>query len=320
MRTFTDGNGNDSTAAVQAFLASQQALRLADLYLIGELEDPLATRLTSFEGDLTWSLWGTFLHSAITRGRVTSKVGLEVESMAVEWAPQLTAFGTTVATQNPYQRAQAGFYDNMKFRLWRAVMATPGNCNTYGATPWFGGRIAKTEIARGKIKFTVNSFLDVLNQKVPPNVIEASNALAGFSGAVPVLADSETQNPVFQVVNPASFKSLPPLTTTAFLGACLSPTANKVYNNNRFALGYIQFLPGSTLAGYWSPVATNFLYDAGDGNHYNEFQVFGAFPFAPSPGDQFYASTVLPADFATAIAIGGGFKGFPFVPQPQTAV
>lgn len=318
MRAFTDGNGNDSTAAVQAFLAANQQLRFADLYLIGELEDPLAAWLTNWEGDLVWSVWGKFLHSAIARSRVTSKIGLEVAALTATWSPQLAAFGTTTATANPYQRAQSGFYDNMKFRLWRCAMPTPGDANTYGATPWFGGRIAATELSRGKIKFTVNSFLDVLNQKIPPNVIEPSNALSGFSGAVPVLADGETQNPVFEVVVPSS--SAPPLSPTVFLGQCLSPTAGKVYNNNRFALGYVQFMPGSSLAGYWSPVATNFFYDAGGGLHYNEFQVFGAFPWAPSPGDQFYASIQMPLDYATAIAVGGGFKGFPFVPQPQTAV
>lgn len=320
MRTFTDGNGNDSTAAAKAFLAANQSLRFADLYLIGELEDPLATWLTGYESDLLWSSWGTFKHSTIVRDRITSKIGLEVQTLQVTWSPQLTAFGTTPATANPYQKAQSGFYDNTKFRLWRALLPTPGDCNTYGAMDWFGGRIAATEISRGQIKWTVNSFLDALDQPVPPNVIEASNALAGFSGAVPVLADGETQYPVFQVTNPASFKSLPPLSTTTFLGACLSPTANKVYNNNRFALGYIQFMPGSSLAGYWSPVASNVLYDAGDGHHYNQFQVFAAFPWAPTPGDQFYASTQMPPDYATALAVGAGFKGFPFVPQPQTAV
>lgn len=324
MRTFTDGNGNDSTAAVQAYLAANQSLRFADLYLIGEVEDPLATWLTNYESDLVWSAManlaagaGSFKHSAIKRDRIASKFGLEVQTLSVTWSPQLTAFGTTPAAANPYQKAQAGFYDNMTFRLWRAVLPTPGDCNTYGATPWFGGRIASAEISRGQIKFKINSFLDVLNQKVPPNVIEASNALAGFSGGVPVLADSETSLPTFEVVVPSS--SNPPLSPTIFLGQCLTPTANKVYNDNRFALGYLQFLPGSTLAGFWSPVASNLFYDAGHGVHYNQFQVFGAFPWAPSPGDKFYASTQMPPDYAGALAVGAGFKGFPFVPAPTTA-
>lgn len=321
MRQFLDGTGSDTTSAVIGALKTQRELTLADLYLIGEPEDPEAVWLTSWNSPLLWSLWGTFNPTTVTRGKIVSQIGLQVDNLDVTWSPPVTAFGTSASTQNQYQKAQNGFYDNKKFRIWRTIMPTPGDANTYGACEWFGGWIADTVIGRGSIKFSVQSFLNVVNQKVPPNVIESSNAQANYSGAVPVLADSETQLPIFQIINPASFKALPPLTQNAFIGKCLSPTLNKIYNLNRFALGYIQFLPGSTLAGYWSPVATNFSYYAGDGVNYNEFQVYLSFPWAPSPGDQFVASTQLPVDYASAIAVSTGiFKGFPFVPQPTAAI
>jgi hypothetical protein len=313
VRKFTGGDGSDTTSAVIAYLAANRQLILADLYLIGELEDPSAVWLTNWDSPLSWPAWGTFKPAAVKRGQVTSQIGLKVDSLDVTWSPKLTAFGTSVATANPYQLAQTGFYDNKTVRLWRCVMPTPGDANTFGATPWFGGRVADTEISRGSIKFTVNSFLDVVNQKIPPNVIEASNLLAEYSGNVPVLADVETTIPTFTVVAPSN--------ANVILGQCLGPHSGKIYDTNKFAnpTGFMVFLKGSSLAGYWSPIASNSNYDAGGGTHYNQFQVFGSFPFAPSPGDDFYVSTQLPNDFATASSLGV-FQGFPFVPDPLTAV
>lgn len=310
MRTFIGGNGVDTTSAVLAYLAASKQLRLADLYLIGEIEDPASVWLTNYESPLAWPVLGTFQPATISRGKITSQVGLKVASMDVTWSPKLMDFGTSLATANPYQLAPAGFYDNRRVRIWRAVMPTPGDANTYGATPWFGGRVADSVVSRGSIKFTINSFLDAINQQTPPNVIEASNALAGYVGATPVLADSETSIATFTVVAPSNSNNI--------LGQCIQPTANKIYSNNRFALGYMVFMAGSSLAGFWSAIGQNDEYFAGGGVHYNHFLTYQSFPWAPTPGDTFYVSTQMPVDQASAPA--NGFKGFPYVPQPTTAI
>jgi hypothetical protein len=313
MRTFMAGNGSDSTAATLTYLAAAFQLNLTDLYLIGEIEDPMAVWLTNWPSALSWPVYGTFKPTSIQRGKVTSKVGLEVAHMDVTWSPPLTAFGVTTATMNPYQLAQTGFYDNWKVRIWRCVMPTPGDANTYGATPWFGGRIANSEVSRGTIKLTVNSFLDAINQPVPPNVIELSNGMAGYVGATPVLVDAETSLPTFTVVAPSSINVI--------MGDCVQPTAHKIYADNKLQNGFIYFLPGSTLAGYWSPIAFSSVYHSGGGilpPNYNEFTLYAPFPFAPTPGDTFYASTQWPVDLASSTA--GQYKGFPYVPSPLAAI
>lgn len=314
MRKFTGGSGSDTTSAVLAYLATANKLNLTDLYLIGELETPSSLWLTNWGTDLSWPIWGTFRRTTIERGKITSKVGLEVATMDITWSPLLTAFGTTVATMNPYQLAQTGQYDNLRARIWRAVMPTPGDANTYGATEWFGGRIANTEVSRGKIKFTVNSFLDAINQQVPPNVIEVSNGIAGYIANTPVLADLETSIPTFTVVAPSSPNQI--------LADCIQPTAHKIYADNRLDNGFVVFLAGSSLAGYWSPIAFNGNFDARfigmPGIHYTQIDVDAPFPFAPSPGDTFYVSTQWPVDLASATA--GQYKGFPYVPNPLQAI
>ena len=263
-----------------------------------------------------WAPWGTFKPTSIRRGKVSSDISLKVTALDLSWSPPLGTFLNSIATTSPYQLARIGYYDNKKVRVWRTVMPTPGDANTYGAYELFGGRVADTTVGRGEIKFSVNSFLDVINQKVPPNVIENSNTLAGFKGATPVLADGETNIPQFTVVAPS--------TQTNILADCTSPTPGKIYGNNKFQYGYMVFNPGSTLAGQWSAIANNFNYNPGGGGpHHSQFFVYAGFPWPPSPGDTFYVSTKFPVDPTDSGAGGlgpGQVTWFPFVPSPETAL
>jgi hypothetical protein len=311
MRAFVGGNNLDTTAAVKSYLSDAKQVYLADLVLIGEVEDPLAEFLTNWESALSWPNWGTFNPAVITRGKITSQVGLQVDSLDFSWSPPLTAFGTTLATANAYQKGQTGFYDNRTFRMWRTIMPTPGDANTYGACQLFGGRIATTTVTRGNITFTVNSFLDVINQQVPPNVIELTNTLANFAGNTPVVSDNETIIAQFTVVDPSS--------TTDILAVCTAPNPGKIYGINKFQYGFLVFNQGSSLAGYWSPVSASQDYHTRFGVHYNEFFVYQGFPWAPEPGDSFYVSTQPPINLQDAAA-GFAYFGFPYVPQPESAL
>ena len=318
MRTFLNGSGVDVTTTVVAALKTGSQMLLADLYLIGELEDPYATFLTNWEAPLVWSLYGKFKNATIVRGTITSKIGLAVDSLEITWSPALTALGTSLATANPYQKAQSGFYDNKKFRLWRTIMPTKGDCNTYGACEFFGGRVAESELTRSGIKFKVNSFLDVINQHVPPNVIDLNNIQANFAGNTPVVSDGETVVPQFTVATPTAATGANALVD--ILGTTVSPTANKIYGANKFRYGYMVFNAGSSLAGYWSPIASNGDYQFGGvGTHYNQFIVYAPFPWAPAPGDSFYCSIKPPINLQDAAA-GFGYFGFPYVPAPETGV
>jgi hypothetical protein len=306
MKTFLNGQGQDVSATVLAYQQAGNQFQFADLVLIGEFEESTAVWLTDWETDLVYSVYGTFKKTVMKRGKVTAQIGLDVASLTFTWSPQPGTAGTTIATASPYQLAQAGFYDNRKFRLWRAVMPTPGDVNTYGACEWFGGWIGKTDVGRGSIAFTVNSFLNMINQKLPPNVIEATNTLAGYAGATPVLADSETQIPRFQVVAPTSADMI--------VAECLSPTANKIYSNNKLQYGYMVFEKGTTLAGFWSAIGSNSNYNAGGGVHYNQINVYSPFPWTPTPGDTFYVATQFPINQQD-----GSYIGFPYVPAPEQA-
>jgi hypothetical protein len=319
MRKSTAGNGSDSTSALQAWLAAHNQLFLADLILIGEPEYPDALWLTTWESPLCWPIFsdfnakGIFLPASITRGKMQTSVGLQVVNTTLTYSPKNRTFSSSTnpaASTSPLQLAQLGYYDNWRVRIWRAVMPTPGDCNTFGAMEWFGGRIADATIDRGKIQWTVNSFLDVINQMVPANVVENTNPLAGYMGAQPAPGDTAL----------AKFNVVVGSTPTVIIADCTSPSAGHIYGTNVFANGgYLVFDSGGseTLGGMYSAIAANQEFTDGAGAHHNQFTIYSAMPWAPTPGvDTFYVSAKPPVDFSDG---GSNNRPFPYVPSPQAA-
>jgi hypothetical protein len=307
MRKCINGAFADTTSVCMAYLASTPNPLIRHLILIGDPEDPFSYRLTDHEGPVQYNPWGTFSPSVVSRGQVKAEIGLTVQSLSLEWSPSNLAFTQSQATANPYQLARQHFYDNWTVRIWRIFMPTPGDANTLGGCEWFGGRIADTQVERGKITFTINSFMDVLTQKLPPNVIESTSTLASYTAATIPAGDASV--PTFSVVAGTS--------TTVILADTLTPTANRIYETNVFVAGYMIFLAsaGATLAGFWSAIGSNLEFTDGNGNHHNQFNIYSPFPWAPTPGvDTFYVSTAAPINLAD-----GDYFGFPFVPQPTAA-
>lgn len=303
MKQCTGGDGSNTTAAVQTYLLNNAAPNLKTLYLIGHAEDPFALWLTDYESPLTWSLYGTFQPAVVTRGTIKSKIGLESTSLDIFYSPKYPrTFGITTATASPMQLAQLGFYDNWPVRVWTVFMPTPGDANTLGTCELFGGIVGDTKVDRTGISLTVNSFLYVMDQSIPPNVIEMTNTIASVSGAIPPAG--LTVVPTF-TVPPATTVS-----TSSFSGQCLGPTPGQIFSNNAFAQGYMVFTSG-TLQGFWSAVSSNF--SAGG---FNAFTVYTPFPWPPSSGDQFYVSAKSPIDQTDTSA----FFGFPYVPDPTQAL
>ena len=185
MRNAIDGYGNDSTARLAQYLRTRNQVRFANLILIGVPENPNSIRLTDWESPLFYPPWGTFQNAVVSRSTVQSKIGFDVSPLTISWTPRNQPWSANVNTANPYQLAQAGYYDNWPVRVWTVYMPTPGDCMTFGATALFGGYIGDSTTARGKIGPTVRSFLAVTGQQVPNNVIEILNTAAAYKGATP---------------------------------------------------------------------------------------------------------------------------------------
>src|ERR1039458_5800009 len=186
MRQCIDGYGVDTTAAVAAYLAGTSSPVIRHLYLIGAPGDSSAYYLTDHEAPVVYSPWGTFQPAVITRGSVKTAVGLEIQQTTVTWTPGNLANGAgsftqSMATASPLQMAQAHLFDNWEVRIWKIFMPSPGDAMTLGGCAWFGGRIGSIAISRSGLVFSVSSFLDVITQKVPANVIESTSTLASYT-------------------------------------------------------------------------------------------------------------------------------------------
>lgn len=308
MRTVIGGNGTDTTSAALALMDDNSELILMHLFLIGLPEHPQAIYATDFEAPLVWRPRGTFLPAVITRSTVTSQIGLQVDTMDVAYAPANKSFTDSVVDTSPLQLAQIGFYDNWPIRVWRVIMPKFGDADSIGAYVLFGGRVAQTVVDEQKIVFTINSFLDVVNQQIPANVIESTNVLASFAGAHP----------------PTGFATVPQFTVfadgtqTVIDGDCTN-FAGHIFSDHVFQNGWLVFnSPTSGLRSIFATIADNTSFTDGGGHVHNRFTIFGELPWTPVGSDTFFVSAPFPVDQADESGVG--YFGFPYVPDPEGGV
>jgi hypothetical protein len=309
MRQVISGTGRDTTQATLAYLKASNELRIVNLYLIGYPEDPAALWLTDYESPICWPVWGcssNFLNAAIKRGTVSTKIGLAVSTLDITYTPKYQSYGTTTGTSNPWQRALQGYYDNLPVRVWSCYLAPGGDAMTYGCSTLFGGRIGNSKIARGDIVFTVNSFLDVVNQYVPTNVIEMYSQSAAYAGATP--PDGFSVIPQFNVIAGDS--------PTQVIGDCTNIGPHHQFGTNVLRGGYLVFNAGGTLGPTnWAQIQANFPITIGPANYLNQFILYQPLPFPPTPGeDTFYVSAPSPIDQSED---SEAFDGFLYVPSPS---
>jgi len=308
MKRVINGKNIDTTTSVIAWLKSINNPMICCLYLIGEVDDPDALFLTDWDSPLRYSLYGTFWPAVISRAQVPNKIGFEVAKLQVSYSPK-SAPTQSMATADPYQRAQESFYDDWPMRIWNCYMPTRGDANTYGCSELFGGRIGDTEIDRGEIRFACTSFLDVVNQMVPAQVIEITNPMAAATGAVP--PPGMSQIPQFNVIAGS--------TQTELICDCTWPDAHHLFADDSLHNGFIVFnkAPGATLGGQWSGIQNNRTINVG-GNNYNAITLYARMPFAPTPGsDTFYLSGKAPVNQGDQ---GADYYGFPYLPMPESSI
>lgn len=308
MKQYLSGAGVDTTADVLAHLKANKRIWVADLILIGEPDDPKALCLTNYESPLQWTLWGTFKSTVAKRGSVRSAIGLEAESLDVTWSPRNRTATGNIQTTSPYELARVGWFDNMRFRMWRTVMPTPGDADTFGAAEWFAGSIGDAQSQAAAIQFSINSYMYALNQKVPSGVIEVTNPVASYTGAVlPAGYSSMPKLIVTSGPNPGS--------TTTVVYAVGYPDPFVLPSDDIFDDHYMVFVGGSTLQGQFSVIGRNVTFHySSPGFNRAEFHLYAPLPWAPAAGDIFYISKQAPINQAD-----GDYFGFPYVPAPETA-
>ncbi len=307
MRSFLDGNGSDSTAAVQAYLAAHRQLSFADLYIINTAPQYAGQylgqtfRFTDYPSPLQWNYKGTFKTAVISRGEVESKIGLDAATLDVTWSPQTSDVLATDSSGKVLLTALQGFgagvFDNGVLEVWRCLMPTPRDCNAFGACCMFAGRIGNINPDRLAAKITVVSRLELLNVQVPTNVIEPTNVLAQYSVGTP-----PPNGPILFTVESGS---------TVDIVYANGSHAGYTPTDGIYDAGYLVFQSGGKLAGHYAKVYQQTI---DEGEH--AFYLQDSLPFAPTPGDTLCAFVYVPPDQASAVATGTEYQGWPNVPQP----
>lgn len=308
MRTFLDGSGADSTAAVESYLAAHRQLFPADLYVINTGPNYAGQYmgktflLTDHPSALVWNYRGVFSPGVISRGGVTSKIGLEADTLEVTWSPHdsdvLASDGSGNTLLSAIEGFGCGVFDNGTLEVWRCLMPAPGDAATLGACLLFSGRIGNIDPDRLKAAITVISVLEVLNEMVPTNLIEPTNIVAQYTTG--------------QVLNdgPSTFTLVAGSTAAVLYADPVSAPGGYTPADDLWTDGYVVMDAPGKLGGSYRGVRSQQY-----GSHH-VFYLYEALPFAPQVGDTLSAFVYVPPDAAGATAQGSEFDAFPYVPSP----
>ena len=265
-------------------LATNKQFLMTDLYEI-TLVGGYVMRLTSY--DLALTVSGQLYASMdIRRGRIRSSVGLEVDTLDLEFYP------TASATINgaPFLSAVVrGALDSASIVVSKLFMLNPGD-TSLGAVHRFAGRISDISGDRAGVKAIAKSEVELLNAPFPPELFQASCLNTLYDAACGI-------NKVGYAVT-----GTVTLSTVEYVAVATATV---------LTLGVIKFTSGVN-AGITRAVR---LHAGG--------QVYFAVPLIVpcAPGDSFIAwpgCDKLLATCGSKFSNRDNYRGFPFIPVPET--
>jgi len=283
--------------ALKGLLASRQFM-VADLFLFS-LNGGGQLNYCSGEQDIVWNnvnwssggLTGPYFVRKGANSQCHWKIGVAVDSLTFDVLPAAsTIFGT------PFLSAvRNGVFDGAELTLYRAFMPTYGNVSA-GTVIMFAGRVAQITAGGSAVTFTINSHLELLNQNLPRNVYQA--------GCLNSLFDSGCGlNQALYAVNGTVVSAASASQITASFSAA----------NGYFDQG-VMVLTSGVDSGL-SRTVKNF-----SGNIIN---LIAPFPSSPVAGDSFTVYAGCDKSQGTCSGKFGNlarFRGFPYVPENETAV
>lgn len=227
------------------------------------------------------------------RGQLKTSIGLNADSLDIDL---LYDSSTRINNMTPAAFALAGGFDNATVTVSKALAPDWTNPVVNGVVNLFTGIVAEVQADSGLVKLTVNSMLRLLNTAFPRNYFLPQCNHALFDAGCTLLASN------FAVAGTVAGAS----NTLTYFGSGLTNAANW------FALGYVVWLTGAN-AGLKSFVKS---YD-GSGN----FTLAYPLEAIPAVGDTFTAypgCDKLQATCTTKFNNLANFRGFPYVPTPET--
>ena len=241
---------------------------------------------------------GPYFDRTDNKAKLHQKVGVAVDTLTFDVIP-----GTSQIQGTGFLQAiKQGIFDGATLVYSGAYWPQGAYANPVtptGVIDKFEGLVAEVDAGRSLATFTVNSFLDLLNQNMPRNLYQ--------SGCVNTLYDAAC------TMNSNSFKeagSASSGSTGSVINATLTGAAG-IYN-----LGYITFTSGVN-NGLSRSVG---LYTKGSPG---TIALSMPFPNAPAASDTFNIFQGCDKQMSTCTNKFNNltnFRGFPFVPENSTAV
>ncbi|HEY1503352.1 MAG TPA: DUF2163 domain-containing protein [Stellaceae bacterium] len=288
-----------ASTALQDLLASRQFFA-ADLYTF-TLIGGAALRYCSGDRDVAvggnlFTAQGPRIDRKDNKAKCHWKIGVEVDTLVFDVLPQ----ATDMVNGLPFLAACVrGAFDGAELQLERAFMATYGDTSV-GTVIMFAGRVAEIDLGRAVATFTINSHLELLNLQLPRNLWQPGcvNSLGDASCGVDL--------PSFAVSGSAAAGS----SAGVIAASLVQPTSyfdqGKIAFNSGLNTGLVRSVK-NWVAGSPGSIA-----------------LLAPFPNVPAAGDAFTiypgCDKTLGPNGCAKFANTARFKGYPFVPTPDTAV
>lgn len=303
----------DLSSTAKAILATRDFC-VAQLYTF-TLFDGTILRYTDADIDLTYggNTWlcggqtGPFIGGSASgsgnKVRAHWKLGTDVDTIIFDILPK----NGTVEGISFLSACRIGFFDKADLTIDRIYM--PGN--NYGDTSAgpcniFTGKVSDVDATRSTATFSVNGLTVLLNQQLPRNVYQP--------GCLNTLYDSAC------TLNRTSFSSTAKASSGCTPSNILSTGLASA--TGRFDLGSIKFTGGSN-NGFARGVKS---YTLSTGSSASTIALMAPFPYAAASSDPFtiYAgcNKVLGDASKGCLSFNNqvNFRGFPYLPEPITAI
>jgi uncharacterized phage protein (TIGR02218 family) len=288
-----------ASTALQALLASRQ-FSAADLYTFTLIGGGVLC-YCSGDRDITagghvFSAQGPLIDRKDNKAKCHWKIGVEVDTLVFDVMPQ----ASDLVNGQPFLAACVqGAFDGAELQLERAFMASYGDTSA-GTVIMFVGRVAEIDFGRAVATFTINSHLELLNLQLPRNLWQPGcvNSLGDASCGVDLAGFGIAGN-------------------TAAGSSASVVTASLAQASGYFDQGKIAFSSGAN-AGLTRSVKSWVTGSPGT------IALLAPLPNAPAAGDVFTiypgCDKTLGANGCAKFANTARFKGYPYVPTPDTAV
>ncbi|MBV8061451.1 MAG: DUF2163 domain-containing protein [Alphaproteobacteria bacterium] len=283
-----------STALINYLNTGKQFI-MSDLYTITLVGGSV---LRYCDADISITYGGNlFSKFNIARDGIKTSIGVQVDEVKITVNPS----SSDLINGQPWGAAVwSGALDGAQVKLERLFMPTWGD-TSLGTIVMFSGHVSQVTPSRTEIGISVKSELELFDTQIPRDMFQ--------SGCLNTLYD-----PICSL-NKASFAVTGTVASSGLLST-VTVVANMSQADGYFSLGTIQFTSGAN-SGLSRSVRTG---SASSG--VTTFALMNALPNVPAAGDTFTAwpgcdklQSTCTGKFSNVV----NFRGFPYVPSPETA-